>query len=89
MKNLKEKTIPMTKDDFVCYGLMAIVGLGAIHITLIATGVLIWNDFHLTLSAFSFVSVVLGGIFGAIFWTDRWDLNPIHAIGYCLRWKRK
>lgn len=84
----KEVTIPMTKDDFACYSLMVIVGLSILQMVLQASGSIPMNDTNMFLTAFAFVGVILGGIFGAIWWTDRWDLNPIHAIGYCLRWKK-
>ena len=91
MRKLKEKTIPISKDDFICYSLMLVVGLS------ITWGVLmISQSIEITeknkpeiilISSFAFVGFILGSIIGSIWWTDKWDLNPVHAIGYCLRWK--
>ena len=84
---LKTKTIPVTFNDFICYFLMFIVGISFLGLGLLMT--IPTSDMIFSMGgALCFVGILLGGIFGGIFWTDRWDLNPVHAIGYCLRWKR-
>lgn len=87
-RDLKEKTIPITFDDFICYLLIFVVGISILGLALLLT-IPTSDDVFSIGGALCLVGLMLGGIFGGIVWTDRWDLNPVHAIGYCLRWKRR
>ncbi len=84
---LKEKTIPIKLDDFLCYFLLFVVGVSIIGLALL---IIFPTDttFFSLVGATCLVGIMLGSCLGAVFWTEKWDLNPVHAIGYCLRWKR-
>lgn len=84
MKQLKERTIPITLSRFGCYCfliLTAISWFGVYYSTQINT------DVHEMLFGLYIVGGLMGTIFSIIFCSTEWDLNPVHAIGYCLRWK--
>lgn len=80
-RQYKEKTIPITKFRFSCLGIVTIGVLGWITIFIPSLP----NEVR----AVGFVGALLGTILSILFCSLEWDLNPIHAIGYCLKFKEK
>jgi hypothetical protein len=79
---LKEKTIPITAYRFVCYFLIIISVVGW-------TGFILGEELESEIRALFITAGLIGTIMGLCFATSEWDLNPIHAIGYCLRFKER
>lgn len=79
-KELKEKVIPITASRFVCYTLIIVSVVGW-------TGLILSTDLPVEQRGLFFTAGLLGTIMGVCFCATEWDLNPIHAIGYCLRFK--
>ena len=88
-RQLKEKTIPITLSQFAFLCLLSITLLSLYGFI---SHYQYWNpngieDEGESIFAFSLAGLLLGGIFTLILASINWDINPVHAIGYCLRWK--
>jgi len=80
-KEYKEMTIPITKFRFGCLCIVIIAVLGWITIFI--------SSLPIEVRALGFVGALIGTILSIAFCSLEWDLNPIHKLGYCLRFKNE
>ena len=85
---MKDVTIPLTREKFLAYLTFILTGISWVVITYyFMTGIPVENTNDRIPFAMAGAGILLGTIFSFIFAGFLYDLNPIHWIGYCLKFK--